>query len=142
MSRTFSILIVDDIPLMRLMFTKYVKGGGKKALEPILGEEVEIEVVEAGDGVEAKEALESGKKFDLCFLDLMMPQKDGLTLLREIRADDRFDDLKVVICSAVGEREVVQAALDLGAVAYIEKPFTLESVKARLVEIYGPIETE
>ncbi len=136
MPKTFSVLIVDDIPLMRLMFAKYVKTAGKKILEPVLGP-VEIVVTEATDGDDAETKLDN-EDFDLVFLDLMMPQKDGLSLLRELRQKRRYDRTKVVVCSAVGEKEVVTKALEIGAQAYIVKPFTLDSVRGKLEEIYRP----
>ena len=136
MAKPFHILVVDDIPLMRMMFSKYVLAAGQKILEPAVGP-VEIVVHEAGDGIEAAECLAAGD-IQLVFLDLMMPRKDGLSLLRELRQDRRYDGLAVVVCSAIGEREVVEKALEIGAQAYIVKPFTLDSVRAKLEEIYGP----
>ena len=136
MAKPFHILIVDDIPLMRMMFSKYVQAAGRNILEPVVGP-VEIVVHEAGDGIEAGECLATNN-MQLVFLDLMMPRKDGLTLLRELRQDRRYDGLAIVVCSAVGEREVVDKALEIGAQAYIIKPFTLDSVRQKLEEIYGP----
>lgn len=136
MAKPFSILVVDDIALMRVMFSKYAKTAVKKILEPILGP-VEIAVVEASDGRDAEEKI-AGTAFDLIFLDLMMPQKDGLSFLRDLRKDPKHAHTKIVVCSAVSEREVVAKALELGAQAYLVKPFTLDSVRAKLEELYRP----
>ena len=136
MAKPFHILVVDDIPLMRMMFSKYVQAAGPNILAPVIGP-VEIVVHEAGDGIEASKCLAAGD-MQLVFLDLMMPRKDGLTLLRELRQDRRYDGLAIVVCSAIGEREVVEKALEIGAQAYIVKPFTLDSVRAKLEEIYRP----
>ena len=134
-STPFTILVADDIPLMRLMLTKYVKSAGGSILESTLGP-VDIRVLEAGDGEEAGNLLRTND-VQLLFLDLMMPVKDGLTLLEEIQHDPRQSDLAVVICSAIGDKEVVNKALSMGAKAYIVKPFTLHAVEERLQKIYG-----
>ncbi len=135
-TRIFSILVVDDIPLMRLMFTKYIASAGQQILEPFLGP-LEIRISEAADGNAASSMLATSH-FDLVFLDLMMPYKDGLTVLAEIREQLLAKSVKVVVCSAVGEADVVRKALALGATAYIMKPYTREAVREKLKQIYAP----
>ena len=135
-STTFKVLVADDIPLMRLMLAKYVATAGGAILEPVLGP-IELEVLEAANGEEAGELLEQHGDVQLLFLDLMMPVKDGLTLIKELRADSKHDDTKIVVCSAVGDRDVIQRAMSMGAEAYIVKPFTLRTVQDKLTEMYA-----
>lgn len=60
---------------------------------------------------------------NLILLDLNMPRKDGKTALREIKADARFKDIPVVIYSTSDNEDDKSETLDLGAKAYIVKPF-------------------
>ena len=75
---------------------------------------------------------------DFIMLDISMPEKDGLHALHEILS--RFPKARVVIMSAVGQRQIVFEALKLGARDFIVKPFdserVLKSVK-RLFEVKG-----
>lgn len=124
-----SILIVDDIPLMRIMLAKYVRTLGLKILREelsILG----IEIFEASNGVEALECLKN-YSIDLVFLDLMMPEMDGITFLQHKKENPTLSSIPVIACSALGERDAVEKATALGASSYIVKPFTLKSVEEK-----------
>jgi adenylate cyclase len=127
-----TILVVDDIPLMRTMLVKYIKTLGTKVLKET-GEAPTLEVVEAANG---KVALEKMKEqpVDLIFLDLMMPEMDGLTFLGIKREDPAISEIPVIVCSALGEKDTVDKAKDLGARAYIMKPFTLRTIEENIRE--------
>ena len=135
MSRKTAILVVDDIALMRTMLIKYIKTLGYKIIREELGPG-QLEILEAGDGQAALD-ITSSRKVDLIFLDLMMPVMDGLTFLEKMRENDDLD-IPVIVCSALGERETIERAADLGARAYIVKPFTLKSVEKRLRDALTP----
>ncbi len=81
------------------------------------------------DGVSAASALHTSR-FDLVLLDLGLPGRDGLTVLRELRA--RGDATPVLILTARDERRDRVAGLDAGADDYIVKPFDLDEVAARM----------
>jgi DNA-binding response OmpR family regulator len=81
------------------------------------------------DGISAAAALHSSE-FDLVLLDLGLPGRDGLEVLRELRA--RGDPTPVLILSARDERRDRVAGLDAGADDYIVKPFDLDEVAARM----------
>src|SRR6185312_2120605 len=81
------------------------------------------------DGVSAAGALRSSR-FDLVLLDLGLPGRDGLDVLRELRA--RKDATPVLILTARDERRDRVAGLDAGADDFIVKPFDLDEVAARM----------
>jgi two-component system chemotaxis response regulator CheY len=105
------ILIVDDAAFMRMMVKENLKKAGF------------TEFSEAGDGQEAVERYETESP-DLVLLDITMPVKDGLTALQEIK--EKHPDAKVVMCSAMGQENMVIEAIKLGALDFIVKPFKPE----------------
>ncbi len=133
MSNGRTILVVDDIPLMRTMLVKYVKSLGLKILKEELGITT-IEVIEADNGRQALEYLEQ-REVDLVFLDLMMPEMDGLTFLSLKRENPVIQPIPVIVCSALGERATISQAQQLGATSYIIKPFSLKSVEDKFREV-------
>ena len=127
-----SILVVDDIPLMRTMLVKYIKTLGTKILKEKYGIPA-VEIVEAANGKVALEKLRE-QPVDLIFLDLMMPEMDGITFLGIKRENPQFAKIPVIVCSALGERDTVDKVKDLGAQSYIMKPFTLKTIEENLRE--------
>jgi two-component system, OmpR family, response regulator len=81
------------------------------------------------DGAAASDALRAST-FDLVLLDLGLPRRDGLSVLRELRR--RRDQTPVIIVTARDEVRDRVAALDSGADDYIVKPFDLDEVAARI----------
>src|SRR5512140_2342299 len=110
------ILIVDDDPVTRLV------------LRRILANEPEWEVVEADNGVRALRLLEQGKPVDLCVTDINMPEMDGVGLVTKIRASDSLKHLRVILCTAVRDRETIGRVAPLGVDFYLVKPFKKELV--------------
>ena len=107
------ILIVDDAAFMRMMIKDILVKNG-------------FEVVgEAQDGVEAVEKYAELKP-DLVTLDITMPEKDGLTALKEILSS--YSDAKVIMCSAMGQQSMVIDAIQAGAKDFIVKPFQADRV--------------
>lgn len=86
-------------------------------------------VVTAENGEEAIEKAET-ESFDLILLDVMMPKKDGLTALREIR---KFSDVPVLFLSALGEEEDLLKGYKYGADDYIVKPFPLSVLSEKIL---------
>ena len=107
------ILIVDDSFYMRTMLKNMLTDAGYEV------------VGEAANGQEALEMAASAKP-DLITLDVILPDNTGLDVLKGIREND--PDVKVVMCSAVGQEVIVNEALESGASAYIVKPFSEEKV--------------
>jgi len=75
------------------------------------------------------------KRFDIAFLDIMMPNKDGVEVLREIRAI--APDLPVVMMSGYSLQERRDTAKELGAIDCLKKPFELDDVRRVVKEALG-----
>lgn len=106
------ILIVDDDPYFL------------RVLSRILSDE-NFQVATAPSAQQARELLE-GKSFDLVITDLRMPDDDGLTFLQRMRA--RGIEVPVIILTAYGEVETYLAAMNAGAVEYLNKPVRSEEL--------------
>ena len=129
------VLVVDDIPLMRTMLRKYIALiGASRADGEISGRTFEI--VEAANGLNALEVL-SEQDIHLIFLDLMMPEMDGITFLEKAQADETAASIPVVVTTALSEEAGVERAMALGARAYIRKPFTIEAVEIQIRQLLG-----
>jgi signal transduction histidine kinase len=74
----------------------------------------------AGDGIRALNLM-AEEPFELVLLDFMMPKKDGLEVLREIR--ENFPDIAVIIFTGMGSENIAVSAMKAGAADYIIKPF-------------------
>jgi DNA-binding response OmpR family regulator len=68
-------------------------------------------------------------------LDLMMPRRDGFSVLRELRSDGRIATLPVIVVTAIFGLSERLYATELGAADYITKPFKLDDLKARILAL-------
>lgn len=112
-----SVLIVDDAAFMRLMLKKIVVTSGHEV------------VGEAGDGDTAIDMYTSLKP-DLVTLDITMPGKDGIEVLREILSIN--PDALVLMCSALGQQAKVVESMKIGARDFVVKPFEADTVKTAI----------
>lgn len=96
-------------------------------------------VEEAHDG-EAGLALAMGNPYDAIVLDLNLPRRDGLSVLRQLRASGRATP--VLILSARGQADDRIAGLNLGADDYLPKPFSMEELLARVGSLLRQSSTE
>ena len=112
------ILVVDDAMFMRMMLKDILSKNG-------------YEVV--GEAANGREAIDKYIELrpDLVLLDITMPEMDGITALKEIKHID--PQAVVVVCSAMGQQNMVIEAIQNGALDFIVKPFqqnrVLESLK-------------
>lgn len=108
-----SVLIVDDAAFMRMMIKDILEKNG-------------FEVV--GEAENGTVAVEKYKELepDLVTMDITMPEKDGITALREIK--EHNPDAIVIMCSAMGQQAMVIDAIQAGAKDFIVKPFQAERV--------------
>lgn len=104
-----TVLIVDDSQTLRQMLSELLIKSG-------------IKVVEASNGVEAKEQLQAQVP-DLVITDLIMPQMNGYELCRWIKNEPTLHDVPVLICSTKSEEFDRYWGMKQGADAYITKPF-------------------
>lgn len=86
--------------------------------------------------VNGKEALDRFKKesFDICILDIMMPEMDGITLSKEIRGIN--PDMPIIFLTARNQKEDVIEGFKTGADDYITKPFSMEELLYRIEAIF------
>jgi two-component system cell cycle sensor histidine kinase/response regulator CckA len=87
-------------------------------------------VLEAGNGVEAIEAFEKHGKVDLVVSDVVMPEMDGPTLLKELRQRD--PDLKIIFVSGYAEEAFSKNLPSQEQYAFLAKPFTLKQLVAEV----------
>ena len=107
------VLIVDDALLIR------------KQMKMFFATTMEFEVVGlAKDGVEGVDLYKEHSP-DLVTLDITMPNKDGLQALQEII--DHDPNARVLMCSALKDKDKVVQALNIGAKGYIEKPLQFKN---------------
>ncbi len=90
------------------------------------------EVVEAGTGREAVEQYKNTSP-DAVLLDITMPDMDGLSALKEIRAHD--PDARVAMVTAMGQQSIVMEALQAGAKDFVVKPFDADRVLAAVSKL-------
>ena len=69
---------------------------------------------------------------DLIILDLMLPDVDGLEVLRQIRAQSQFDEVPILILSAKADPNTIRQGLEYGADAYVTKPYIANTLIDRV----------
>ncbi|GIV59783.1 MAG: hypothetical protein KatS3mg043_0872 [Rhodothermaceae bacterium] len=113
MSKT--VMVVDDSSAIRkfVMFALRARG---------------LTVVTAQDGMEALEKL-AHARVDLVITDLNMPKLDGFGLLRALREDADYADLPIIILSSLSSQEEQRQGFELGANAYLVKPFDQKRIQ-------------
>jgi len=113
------VLIVDDQSFIRTIL--------KKQLDTL----EEITTLEATNG---NEALGKAKvtKPAVILLDIIMPNKDGIQTLEELKQNDRTKDIPVIVISSHAEEEKINKVMELGAVMFIDKA---DLQKVNLIEI-------
>ena len=122
--KKMKILIVDDFSTMR------------RIIRNILKQLEFINVEEAEDGSIALEKLKEAD-YDLLITDWNMPNMTGLDLLKEIRANEKLKDLKVLLVSAEAEKENIIQAAQAGANEYVVKPFTADVLGQKINKIFA-----
>ncbi|WP_432359116.1 response regulator transcription factor [Sporosarcina sp. UB5] len=119
MEETVRLLVVDDEDRIRRLLNMYLSREG-------------FEIDEAVDGAEAIEKA-LANHYDCILLDLMMPEKDGLEVLQELRDEKKMTP--VILLTAKGEESDRVAGFETGADDYIVKPFSPREVVLRVKAI-------
>jgi DNA-binding response OmpR family regulator len=112
------ILICDDEPGLRAVIKRYAQFDGH-------------ETAEAGNGMEAVEACKK-EKFDIIIMDIMMPELDGFSAVKEIR---KTSSVPVIMLSARGEEYDKVLGFELGVDDYVVKPFSSKEIMLRIAAI-------
>ncbi|TAM90136.1 MAG: chemotaxis protein CheY [Candidimonas sp.] len=123
MERNIKFLIVDDFPTMRRIVKNLLRDLGYERME------------EAEDGAAGLERLREGG-FDFVISDWNMPNLDGLSMLKAIRADGALSKLPVLMVTAEAKKENIIAAAQAGASGYVVKPFTAATLEEKLKKIF------
>jgi len=89
-------------------------------------------VLEAKNGVEAMSILNSGNMIDIIVSDILMPEMDGLELCNQIKSNISFSHLPLILLSAKTDTGTKINGLKKGADVYMEKPFSIEQLKAQI----------
>lgn len=116
---TIKILLVEDDPNLGSLLKEYL-------------EAKDFDTVLAVNGKQGYERFRESS-FDLCLLDVMMPVKDGFTLAREIRKENKT--IPIVFLTAKSMKEDAIEGFNVGADDYITKPFSMEELQARIKAI-------
>ena len=122
--KNMKILIVDDFSTMR------------RIIRNILKQLEFTNVEEAEDGSVAFEKLKDAD-YDLLITDWNMPNMTGLELLKEIRANEKLKNLKVLLVTAEAEKENIIQAAQAGANEYVVKPFTADVLGQKINKIFA-----
>ena len=111
---TIKILLVDDHAVVRSGLSKFL----------LVNKDMKL-VGEASDGTEAVQMV-SLHKPDVVLMDLMMPGTDGITATREIH--QKYPKVKVLALTSFAEQNMVQGALQAGAIGYLQKNVTAKEL--------------
>jgi two-component system, sensor histidine kinase ChiS len=114
------LIVEDDQDLLRMM---------QRMLTSI------AEVITASDGEQALKTLSAGPVPDLLITDWMMPRKDGLTLVKEMKQQERLKRVPVVILTAKTSPRDVIAGINSGARHYLTKPFKPDELIAKVKKV-------
>ncbi|MFQ5573111.1 MAG: response regulator [Nitrosopumilaceae archaeon] len=118
-----SILIADDSDPIRLILKDILEVGQHSV---------------AGEAVDGQDAVEkfSELKPELLLLDLAMPKKDGLTVVKEIM--ETHPSAKIILITAADNQKIINQCLTAGAKAYISKPFEFDNVLKVISQTISP----
>ncbi|MHA7965888.1 response regulator [Paenibacillus sp. CAU 1782] len=115
-----TVLVADDAAFMRASMSEILVSNGFEV------------VAEAGDGLQAIQLYEEHRP-DVVTMDITMPTMDGLTAIRKIMELD--PNASIVVCSAIGHRDMVVEAIRAGAKDFIIKPFHRNRVVSTLRDV-------
>ena len=115
----FSVLVVDDSRTLRKILIRELNSLGFH------------NILEAADGLEAIEVVKT-KSVDLMLLDMEMPELDGLGVLGQLKADDTYKALPIIVISGADQFEKTIKCIEIGAEDYLPKPFDPILLRARI----------
>lgn len=123
------ILIVDDSEMTRRLISTAIRGLG------------DIEYEEAKDGFDALQKLPT-TPFDMLFVDINMPNINGLELIDYCKQSDQYRDIPIIIISTEDSVQDQKKGLELGATDYLLKPIQLDRLIDLIKHTIGSTEEE
>jgi Response regulators consisting of a CheY-like receiver domain and a winged-helix DNA-binding domain len=118
------ILIVDDSRTVRNLVAFIMKKEG-------------FRVTQAEDGLDGLEKLYSSADIDLIISDVNMPRMDGFTFIRNVREQEMYRDLPIVVLSTEGQEKDISQGIALGANLYMVKPAQPEKMVKNVMMLLG-----
>jgi two-component system chemotaxis response regulator CheY len=121
-------MVIDDSRAMRSILRRIVS-------------ELGFDCVEAANGQEALDIMNSGSLPDVALVDWNMPVLDGLSYISAVRGNRDWRDVSLMMVTTEGEHAQVVRALAAGAHEYVIKPFTPDAIQEKL-QILGLVGVE
>lgn len=122
---SITVLVIDDVAHIRRLVTRMLNQAGFNTLE-------------AADGLQGFNILRNQKP-DIVTCDVSMPIMDGHEFLKKVKNDPETCHVPVIILTAVGEQEKGVTSADMGADAYLTKPFSssnlIETIHRQLQKV-------
>lgn len=116
------ICVVDDSSAVR------------KLANRVLVQQLGKELIESSNGFQAMDVINANMP-DACFIDVEMPELNGLQLVSIIRANPKFEKMPIAMLSSAASIFDVQKGLIAGADLYITKPFSKDSIEQALLKM-------
>jgi two-component system chemotaxis response regulator CheY len=118
------ILIVDDSKTVRNLVAFIMKKEGFK-------------VTVAEDGLDGLEKLYAAEQVDLIVSDVNMPRMDGFTFIKNVREQEAYRDIPIIVLSTEGQEKDIETGLTLGANLYMVKPAQPEKMVRNVKMLLG-----
>jgi two-component system chemotaxis response regulator CheY len=112
-------LVIDDSRAARIIIAKMLQ-------------EIGMEVLEAGDGLEGLEQIKRNPDVKLLLVDWNMPVMNGMEFIEAVRAQCAYDSMRILMVTSEAEGAQVTRALSAGANEYLMKPFNKDVLVAKL----------
>lgn len=114
--------VIDDSSAIRKILSQYLLA-------------LDFDCTEAEDGQEALEKLKERGEADVLLVDWEMPRMSGIEFVRAVRAEERWNEVPIMMVTSLNELERVIEALEAGANEYIMKPCTQQALVEKLALI-------
>jgi CheY-like chemotaxis protein len=115
------VLVVDDDPVVRLLVNEFLSSQG-------------YEVLTVESGTECMNAV-TDKKPDVVVLDLLMPEMNGIEVLKRLRDNPNTASLPIVMMSSDFDTRDITSSYNLSADGYVQKPFGMRDILSAVKEV-------
>lgn len=122
----FKVLVVDDDPSISMFISR------------LLTKKFSCTVVVAENGLEGLNKVQEESP-EVIFLDVTMPVMSGLEMLDALKHDDKFNNIPVIMLTAISDKNVVRDVMDKGVISYLLKPLMFEDTYQKIKELFYEI---